>query len=122
MDWDLQWGSEDKQKFLKTLQEQGIEPQALRDRPRLTPWVVEYYSAFQTLSASRPVGMGGVGSIPISEMMAYFELVEIRDPDERLTYVTMTQALDSVYLKHVHKTPDRPETADGEEPKQKARR
>jgi hypothetical protein len=96
--WDLEWGSKEKLDFLKTLQQQGVEPFALKNKPKLVPWAVEYYRAFHTLSSSRPMGMGGVGPIPISEVLAYFEVFEVRDPDERETYVTMIQALDSVYL------------------------
>lgn len=103
MAWDLQWGAPEKLKFLETLQEQGQEPEALKNKPRLTPWVADYYKAFQLLSFSRPVGMGGVGAIPISEMVAYFGLAGIHDPDERETFVTMMQALDSTYLTHVNK-------------------
>lgn len=106
MTWDLQWGTPDKLKFLQTLQEQGQEPEALKAKPRLKPWAAEYYRAFQVLSASRPIGMGGVGAIPVSEMMAYFGLAEVLDPDERDTYVKMIQALDSTYLKHVNTKSD----------------
>lgn len=107
MAWDLEWGTPDRQKFLKTLEEQGAEPGAMKNRPRLKPWVTEYFRAFQILSFSRPIGMSGVGSIPVSEMVAYFALCEIHDPDEREAYVTMIQALDSAYLLHVNKTPEK---------------
>lgn len=103
MEWDLQWGTKEKREFLKKLKEQGHDPEALKNKPRLRPWVADCYAAFQMLSNSRPVGMGGVGPIPISEMLAYFETFEIHDPEERETYITMIQALDSVYLAHVNK-------------------
>lgn len=109
MEWEFQWG--EKLDFLKTLAEQGEEPPALKDRPRLKPWLAEYMGAFKLLSSSRSVGMGGVGAIPISEMMAYFALSEIFDPDERETYITMMQSLDSAYLKRMNTKSDeqRPE-------------
>lgn len=103
MAWDLQWGSEEKQKFLQTLVEQGHDPEALRNKPRLKPWLGDYYKAFNLLSTSRQLGMGAAGAIPMSEMMAYFEVFEVHDLDERETTITMIKALDSVYLKHVNK-------------------
>lgn len=99
----MEWGTEERQKFLKTLEGQGIEPEALRNKPRLKPWVAEYYRAFQVLSSSRMIGMGGASAIPISEIVAYFALCEVRDPDEREAYVKMIQALDSAYLQKVNK-------------------
>lgn len=103
MVWDLEWGTPERQKFLKTLVEQGITPDALRNKPRLRPWLAEYYRAFQVLTSSRSVGMGGVGAIPLSEIAAYFELFEVHDPDERYAYVTMIKALDSAYLERTNK-------------------
>jgi hypothetical protein len=103
LEWELEWGP--KREFLKTLhQQQGIEPDALKHQPRLRPWVVDYYRAFNVLSASRPLGMGAVGSIPVSEIAAYLNLFEVHDYEEREAYVTMIQALDSVYLKRVNKS------------------
>lgn len=99
MAWELQWG--DKREFLQKLVEQGQTPEALKTQPRLRPWVAEQYRAFQMLSASRPVGMGGVGAIPLSEIAVYLDLFEVHDFDERDAYITMIQALDSVYLKHM---------------------
>lgn len=102
MAWELEWGP--KIEFLKTLQKQhGVEPDALRSRPRLKPWVADYYKAFQILSSSRPIGMGAVGAIPVSEMAAYLGLFGVRDREERETFIKMMQALDSVYLKHMSK-------------------
>jgi len=119
--WDLQWGTPEKLKFLKTLQEQGQEPEALKNKPRLKPWGADYYRAFQTLSTSRPTGMGGVGAIPLSEMMAYFALSEIRDPDERETYVKMIQALDSTYLTHMNKKSEDAASSSGKKPPRRRR-
>ena len=101
MAWELEWGP--KLDFLKTLQEQGQEPEALKNRPRLKPWVADHYKAFQTLSNSRPIGMGVVGAIPISEIAVYLDLFRVCDYGERETFITMMQAIDSVYLKHVNK-------------------
>lgn len=66
--------------------------------------MTDYYKAFQVLSASRPIGMGAVGAIPLSEIAAYLALFGVYDYEERDAYVTMIQALDSVYLQHVNKS------------------
>lgn len=59
------------------------------------------------LSGSRQVGgMGGVGSIPISEMVAYLEmfgiddLLGLDDHDMRRGFVQAMQAMDQVFLEH----------------------
>ena len=112
--WELQWG--DKVEFLETLRKQGNDPDALKIRPRLRPWVAEYHRAFHTLSASRPVGLGGVGPIPLTELAAYLNLFGVHDYDEREAFIKMIQALDSVYLKHMH------EKAEAKKPKSSKQR
>lgn len=109
MGWELEWGG--KLEFLKTLEEQGTKVDALRNRPRLKAWNLDYYNAFNVLSSSRPSGMGGVGPIPLSEILAYFSIFEIHDPDDRVTYITMMQSLDSVYLSHINKRTDKVDNA-----------
>lgn len=58
------------------------------------------------LRHSRPVGFGGVGGVPLSEIMTCLALFEIVDVDDRETCVKMIQALDSVYLEHVNPKPE----------------
>src|SRR6188508_1017219 len=94
---------------------EGKDPPALRNRPEPTQWTLSYFHAFNTLSASRPMGMGAVGAIPVSEMHAYFLLFDITDLDERSTYIKMIQALDAVYLRKVNSTSDT-KAADGKSP------
>lgn len=79
-----------------------MEVKALQNRPTLTQWVVEYWEAFQLLSGSRATFQGGVGPIPISEIVAYMEAAYITDADERLRMIKMIQSLDTVYVKHVN--------------------
>ena len=75
---------------------------ALQNRPTLTRWVTEYWEAFQILGSSRTAHQGGIGPIPLSEIVAYMDVVYLRDIDERLTFVTMIQSLDNVYVKHIN--------------------
>lgn len=51
------------------------------------------------LNDSRPIGMGGVGSIPLSEIKAYCDLYAVEDLEDVDRLVTMIKVLDSEYLK-----------------------
>ncbi len=84
------------------MQQQGMEVKSLKNRPILNQWVSEYWQAFQLLSASRLIHQGGVGSIPLSEIVAYMNTIYLRDVDERLRFITMIQSLDSVYVTHLN--------------------
>jgi len=54
------------------------------------------------LSDSRAILQGGVGPVPLSEMLAYMQMFEINDLDEREHFTKMVKALDRVYVKHVN--------------------
>lgn len=97
----MEWGPQ--REFLNTLQQTtGEIPKALKDRPSLSKWTVQYYSAFNVLSDSRQIGQGGIGPIPLSEMKAYMEMFEVSNLDERERFAKMVRALDRVYIKHVN--------------------
>ena len=57
------------------------------------------WSAFVILSGSRQVGMGGACAIPVSEIVAYCELIGITDSECRVTLLRRIQILDGEYLK-----------------------
>lgn len=42
--------------------------------------------------------MGGEGPIPISEIMAYCQIVSLDDPDDRLDFMRAIRAMDEAYL------------------------
>lgn len=75
---------------------------ALRNRPTLNQWVADYWNAFQLLSGSRTAHQGGIGPIPLSELVAYMEATYLHDIEERLKFIRMIQSLDRVYVKHVN--------------------
>lgn len=79
-----------------------MEVESLKNRPRLTMWTREYWEAYQILSGSRIVHQGGIGPIPLSEMVAYMDATYLLDVDERLKFIMMIQALDNIYVKHVN--------------------
>lgn len=45
---------------------------------------------------------GGVGPIPLSEIVAYMAAVNLRNVDDRLTFIKMIQSLDNIYMTHVN--------------------
>lgn len=79
-----------------------MEVTALQNRPTINRWVTEYWEAFQVLSSSRATHQGGIGSIPLTEMVAYMEAIYLHDVEERLKFIRMIQSLDMVYVSHVN--------------------
>jgi hypothetical protein len=79
-----------------------MEVPALRNRPTLNRWVTEYWEAFQVISGSRATHQGGVGPIPLTELVAYMDATYLRDVEERLKFIRMIQSLDMVYVSHVN--------------------
>lgn len=79
-----------------------MEVKSLEERPKLSMWVQEYWDAFQVLSGSRIVHQGGIGPIPLTEMVAYMDATYLGDVDERLKFIRMIQSLDSIYVKHIN--------------------
>ena len=67
------------------------------ERPVLIPWLEPYWEAFLVLSQTRPVGMG-VGAIPLSEIVAYLDLHQVEDPEERRDTLRYVQILDRAFL------------------------
>lgn len=84
-----------------------MEVKALNDRPILNKWVTEYWEAFQILSSSRAITQGGIGPIPLSEIVAYLDAIFLLDVEERLRTIKMIQCLDRVYVSHVNETVQR---------------
>ena len=84
------------------MQDGGIEIDALKNRPRLNQWVTDYWEAFQILGGSRIVHQGGVGPIPLTEIVAYMDATYLRNVDERLKLIRMIQSLDNVYVQHIN--------------------
>lgn len=79
-----------------------MEVKALQNRPALTQWVTDYWNGFQVISGSRTTHQGGIGPIPLTEIVAYMGAIYLRDVDERLKFIRMIQSLDSVYVTHVN--------------------
>jgi len=78
-----------------------VEP--IVNRPRLLPHQYGYWEAFQFLQTSRPVGFGGIGYIPLSEILAYCLHYGITDYEERNDLIHCVKALDIEYVNIVSK-------------------
>lgn len=72
----------------------------MRDRPVLDERQVYYYNAYQQMSGSRSVGMGGALPIPVSEILAFCNLFYISGLSERERLFKYVHRLDSAYLDH----------------------
>ena len=103
------------------MQHGGMKVEALENRPVLSPWVTEYWEAYQILSTSRRLHQGGIGPIPLSEIVAYLQAADVRDVDERLTYIKMIQALDLVYVSHINEEAKKKSDAKSKELRTKGR-
>jgi len=79
------------------LAREGTPVEALNDRPELHPIHAELYDAFCILSASRPVGFGGVGHIPLAECACYATVIGY----ERVAdFIAIIRALDGEFVRH----------------------
>ena len=76
------------------LVDQGKFPLALQNKPKLPIYLSEYYEAFWVISHGRSVGMG-IGSIPVSEILAYLQIFPTDDP---ALFVYLIYEMDEVYL------------------------
>lgn len=72
----------------------------MASRPKELAKDAPYMDAFYALNASRANGMGGAEPIPISEVLAYLQLVGIASISARAKYLRLIQKLDATYLKH----------------------
>jgi hypothetical protein len=75
--------------------------EAFNDLPELTSLAIPYWDAFNTLNPKRPLAVGMVVvplGIPLTEIKAYLDLLEINDLDDRARYVRLIDQLDAEYL------------------------
>jgi len=99
--WQVEWG--DKVATLQKMTARGETPKALQSRPTPTLHASTYLYAFHHLSTSRSVFTEGLGAIPVSEVLAYAELMgfdRIEDREDLLYYV---QICDVAYIEAMRK-------------------
>jgi hypothetical protein len=79
----------------------GVKPAPLLSRPRLKQQDRPFYDAYYTLAAARSAGLSGPEAIPVSEILAYVNLLGISSQEERMKYMRLIQQLDLAYLAHM---------------------
>ena len=79
-----------------------LEDETFREKqPLLATNASVLWETYWAVSPSRIVHAGGPGCVPLSEILAYFEIIEEDDIDRRLWILQVVAALDDVYLKYV---------------------
>lgn len=73
-------------------------PDRILNAPELQHGLQIYVDAFNTLTRSRPMSQGGIGSIPYSEISQYCRDHDI-DGDEREETIFLIQQMDDAYCK-----------------------
>ena len=95
--WQLTWGKDEE--FLEEIaEEDGELPRALEEKPELEPHQEGILEAFYLLSCDRPIGMGGVGAIPTTGILALAGVIK-EDPWD---FLVLCRALDAVYLERIN--------------------
>jgi hypothetical protein len=65
--------------------------------PELWPECELYTEAFRDLALTRPLGMGAIGHIPVTEVLAWGHMTGVDDLETLWRHV---HALDAVYVRH----------------------
>ncbi len=81
----------------------GKVPTAVARQPQLSRLEKPYWDAFQVLTLSRSNAGFGPGAIPLHEIIAYTELMQIPEGDERQELLHVIRAMDRSYLAYVSK-------------------
>lgn len=85
----MEWG--DKLDFLEELEESGLTPKALENRPVMHEWMKEYTTGFSILSSTRQYGMGP-NPIQLSEILAYLKLYGAEDMEAFIENILLMDA------------------------------
>ena len=95
----MAWGPQ--LKFLNEIwSTTGLQPNPLKVKPELEGADAEVYTVFRQLSSARIYTEGGPQPIPVSELLAYCELMRIRELDQRQALLQIVQTLDATFIEH----------------------
>lgn len=96
----MTWGKNEA--FLREVErDSGETPPALRSKPALLPEAQPYLQAYFCLNASRGYNEAGRQPLSIADIYTYLtEFAGITGIEQRHTYLTLLQSLDSVALVH----------------------
>lgn len=101
--WALEWGPHAE--FLDARADRADKiPEALLNRPDLPEYLERALTLFFTLSPSRPLGFGCCSGIATADIVAVWPESGL----DKLDWLHLCRAMDTVYLEYVHKTANRP--------------
>lgn len=75
-------------------------PRGLADKPLLLKWGREMLTAFNLLSQSRQMFEAGPQPVTVSDVKAFLDIAAVRLVDDRLRFLMVFKAMDSIYLNH----------------------
>lgn len=92
------------QTMIDRARSKGIKAKPLQEYPALWQADMPYREAFEVLSKSRRMGMGGPEAIALSEIEAFCRLTgDYPMPVDRKILVELIQAMDAVFCSHSDK-------------------
>lgn len=91
MRWSLAWVPH--LEFLESLQRQGIEVQALDERPYLFSDLTMVWECFREVNRARQVGLSNVNPLTISEIRSWLEANSVSS-DELPEMLSLVQDMD----------------------------
>lgn len=68
------------------------------ERPDLDACSISFWDTYWVLAPSRQISANGAGYIPLSEIVAYCEIVNEDDPEDRLWLVNVVHRMDETFL------------------------
>jgi hypothetical protein len=74
--------------------------------PELFVHLKPIMEGFALLSSSRQATMGGVGPIPLGEIITWLNWSGVQGMDRQAKYIRLLRAMDNAYLKEVNKPPE----------------
>lgn len=92
----MEWGGQ--LSTLLEMQEAGMTPQALEDRPKLEQRFVRLYRDFLLLHSARTAGQTGPNPLPLSELQAFLAMFPIACVDYRESWVRVMKSVDAVVV------------------------
>ena len=76
-------------------------PYSLEHKPEIYLHLILVWLIFVILHRSRTASEFGIGYISIADMRSLFDEFQVSDPDTRLYYLQLLQALDAAYVSHL---------------------
>lgn len=95
MSWEAEYGSPEVMAMFETMLSDGIEPEALKERPDIAGYE-PFYSAFHELGTERSFGFSA-GPIPVLSVVKYADEFGFFGDNRRLLF-KIVRALDAEFL------------------------